>query len=528
MKHNTPHLEEIKYPDKAAVEEAYRILPRYGGIKVTSEMVLLDNTLKLLEGQGFCGMQVLGFSDASVGYVTVAAYKGKAGPCFEGGHSAMYHGAAMAVLDDDHHLLFSNKSLPVCIKTAGIYGLPSYRHVVAVSQQAPQTETKGPEKPKPFDCDDFDANVEELGRMLASVQPEVRRTTLFYPGPFRKLLLRDGSIVERGRLNSVPESLSSALIKKDLCLRASGQLQPDPVFFQRIDSGEGVALLLEHREDGAFVANEKERDFSVLRTLKPALRRRLRSMIESGKKYMVLTGSDPLEIHGCCPSSEVGEANRLVRSGILDAVRHPLPSDACPVTTYAFRGEISMHQDGMNVAIDEDLRHEVLQRLRIAFAGGARAILKWLLIGILVITSLLAIGRLTDLRLSGPPRVGDSQLAPEHPDQILVLLFHNQMRCDQCLHMERYIRSTIHDEWGGKIAGQPLSFKLVNINAPENRALVDRFGIYTATPVILDYAHGEIQHAKVLYDAWKMHQSEHDFKRMFEQEIEQLMGEGNE
>jgi len=69
------------------------------------------------------------------------------------------------------------------------------------------------------------------------------------------------------------------------------------------------------------------------------MKRRLRTVLSRGEEYFILTGSDPGQKDGCCPSNDVGIANRLVEKGILDS-RGELANSECPVTLYAFATEI--------------------------------------------------------------------------------------------------------------------------------------------------------------------------------------------
>ena len=55
---------------------------------------------------------------------------------------------------------------------------------------------------------------------------------LFYPGPFRYLILDDGTIVSRGKVNDIPEEVSKLLIKKDGLVRAEKEEHAELQYFQ--------------------------------------------------------------------------------------------------------------------------------------------------------------------------------------------------------------------------------------------------------------------------------------------------------
>jgi arsenite methyltransferase len=81
--------------------------------------------------------------------VTVAAYKGKEGPCLERHQAVVYKGPWKKVYDDDGHVLERGKRIAVCDKTFGIYSRAPYRDqfiFVAPYAEVPLNEAK------PFDC----------------------------------------------------------------------------------------------------------------------------------------------------------------------------------------------------------------------------------------------------------------------------------------------------------------------------------------------------------------------------------------
>jgi hypothetical protein len=131
-------------------------------------------------------------------------------------------------------------------------------------------------------------------------------------------------------------------------------------------------------------------DLSPLNEASDDMRNRLREMIARGDPYFILTGSDPEDKAGCCPSNEVGEANRLARAGILETYGASFNSD-CPVTIYAFGGEIHKAQDPPAFTVNQDLRTSVKDRIdrgrTISLAVALRAVLL-----LLAILSLVAFG----------------------------------------------------------------------------------------------------------------------------------------
>jgi ubiquinone/menaquinone biosynthesis C-methylase UbiE len=81
--------------------------------------------------------------------ITVRAWKGKEGPCFEHNEAVIYNGPWSRVVDDDGHVLRRGERTAVCRKTFEIMTRAPYAaHVTPV---APLTEV-APDEAPPFDC----------------------------------------------------------------------------------------------------------------------------------------------------------------------------------------------------------------------------------------------------------------------------------------------------------------------------------------------------------------------------------------
>ena len=94
-----------------------------------------DQFLQAFEDAGFYGVEILkldtepwqtvkGFEFRSL---TLQAYKGKQGECFERNQAVIYKGPFKKVLDDDNHALERGKRYAVCDKTYNLYRKPPYR-----------------------------------------------------------------------------------------------------------------------------------------------------------------------------------------------------------------------------------------------------------------------------------------------------------------------------------------------------------------------------------------------------------------
>jgi len=141
-----------------------------------------DGFLAAFENAGFYGIQILkrdvnpwrtvqGIEFRSV---TIEAFKGKQGQCFERNQAVIYRGPFKEVLDDDHHRMHRGKRYAVCDKTYNLYKKAPYRECfefVDPLVDVPLGEAKAfdcartaPRHPKETKGQDYDATTEANNR----------------------------------------------------------------------------------------------------------------------------------------------------------------------------------------------------------------------------------------------------------------------------------------------------------------------------------------------------------------------------
>ena len=116
-----------------------------------------EGFLKAFSDAGFYGIQILKRDEKpwqtvegiEFRSVTVEAFKGKQGPCFEQNQAVVYRGPFKEVLDDDNHRMERGVRYAVCDKTYNLYRKPPYRdffELIEPLSDIPLGEAK------PFDC----------------------------------------------------------------------------------------------------------------------------------------------------------------------------------------------------------------------------------------------------------------------------------------------------------------------------------------------------------------------------------------
>ncbi|MFQ5627609.1 MAG: hypothetical protein ACE5I1_02520, partial [bacterium] len=239
----------LNCPTAGEILEAYSNLPFAGEVEVSCAQADLPATLRALEAAGFFGMTIFAGGELRRG-VKIVAFKGKDGPCYDAGKSAFYEGGALAALDDDHHLLFGETR--ICEKTATIYSLPVYKKQVKITGGNPELLARLASNPATFDCDTFEADAGRLaGSISESTAHEQPSSAILYPGPFKALILRDGTIIRRGAPVKIADKTARKLVRADACLQLEGEMAGHaeiPLKIKKEYEKHGALCLLETLE----------------------------------------------------------------------------------------------------------------------------------------------------------------------------------------------------------------------------------------------------------------------------------------
>ncbi|HEY3319521.1 MAG TPA: nitrophenyl compound nitroreductase subunit ArsF family protein [Planctomycetota bacterium] len=273
---------------------------------------------------------------------------------------------------------------------------------------------------------------------------------------------------------------------------------------------------------------------SALRSASPPTRDRLKKLIERQDPYFVLTGSDPREAGGCCPSSDVGAANVLVEAGVLQSYVQPAPPGGCRVAFYALTGEIAVQGEVPSFSVNAALRQSVLAEL-LHPPRGARWLLalRWVLLAFVILTLVLIFTRLP--RTAGPASSGTPStnatvaqtLQLPAGDYVLVAFFHRAERCAFCNNMEAYTADALGRYFAGELAHEQVVYREINMDDPQNQPLVQRYGLFTSSVVLIGVRNKAEVCNKVLADAWRLTDSREKFVAMLRDELTRFQERGS-
>lgn len=505
-------------PSFIELDDAYRSLSRLGEILLKTsnyEQAVYD-----LEKTGFVAIEILSHDSEDMGG-SIRAFKGKHGPCHFIGHQARYSGGAFAALDDDNHLLFTDKLGDVCEKTFDIFSLAPYRKLIDCKKELPEAEQN--KSIAEGEASDFESAQSFLLKKLENQHRSAEnRKGLFYPGPFKLLILQDGTMVHRGKTNSIPLNCADKLIQTDGLRELKSEQKGMLSYFQDEYATYGSACLLGDFKFETSVQPDLETDFSSLNLISDSFKARLLKLIKDHKKYFVLIGNDADDQFGCCPSVEVTEANRLVKQGVLSALSEGMKGDSCPVTVYAFKGEIYVYDNVLVSHINEDFRTQIHEQIHGSRPRKRKGILKWMLLVFVAVSLIFATKKCNNLLYTSTENSLYEQLNPSKEKQIQLILFHNKKRCFQCLQIEQFTTEVLNDVFFDELAIERIQFKTLTIDDADNIPLVDHFGIFAATLVLMDFKQNELTKSKVLMEVTGLYRDELAFKAQLKNELEQF------
>lgn len=478
----------LQYPDAAAIEAAYRELPKRGVLYLSCGTDDLARILRDCEAAGFYGMQV-NAQGLAARHLEVRAFKGKQGPCFETGRSAELKSTALAALDDDNHLI--RGAIRVCEKTGSLYSRDPYDEWVQVTEAEQELSDRLLIDPVPFDCDTLEADARDLRQAVGEID-RGERVPLLYPGPFKVLVLADGSILRRGQTTPVPVGQVDELKRNERCVVLPAEAPTAEIeFFQEAYDDRGAACLLGDLPLTDTFQLTVQTDLTAIDRCGADFAERLRQWIDRGDKQIVLTGSDPRIQYGCCPSDDVYEANRLAEAGVLDLYRAPAPPGSCPTTIYAFRGELGSADGKPVVTVDQAFRQQVRQALEHTgptggesggIGGAGKRTLRWGLL--LLATAALVWGM---LRQGGgfddQPVYG---FPPPGTEQLVVAFYHPHKRCEPCEAIERLSGEVVSEHFDAAVTAGRLAYEVVDIGE-EGRRAADVLDLYTSTIALLAF-----------------------------------------
>lgn len=111
------------------------------------------------------------------------------------------------------------------------------------------------------------------------------------------------------------------------------------------------------------------------------------------------------------------------------------------------------------------------------------------------------------------------------PDHVIAYYFHGNFRCAACKKIEAYSKASIEDNFSSELKSGQLSFKVLNVEEPENRHFIQDYGLYTKSLVIVSYAKDKQIKFKNLEGVWNHLNSKNEFENYVKGKVDQYLNE---
>lgn len=512
-------------PSESDIYTAYDNLPATGNIEITCSLASLSPVMQSLEIAGFFGFFIIP-QEELIRSIKIVAYKGKDNSCYDTGKSACYRGSALAAVDDDHHLLLEETR--ICEKTAIIYSLPIYKKIVKITKGNPELIARLKTDPAPFDCDTFESDAAQLAHTLTDSDGHKELTSVvLYPGPFKILIMSDGTMIRRGVPLRISDSAAQALMKSDAGILLQGNLAviaENPLNFQNVYKKQGTICLVETLKINARFDPANTVGLRVLEETPSEMKQRLLKLIESNSEYFIITGSDARDFNGCCPSDGVKAANQLVEAGVLQVARANSTPDSCPVNIYAFSGEIKAREMKSEFTINQKFRQKIKNYINNKKSSQkfSLVLLRWSLLLFVAISLTVFAGNI--LQKNGVTmEFVNFDLVKEFdlPFQngVLILQFHLTQRCKFCNDMENHTKEALNIYFPDDLRDGNIAFRMIDMELSRYESLRKKYDLFTSTIVLVDVSGGKESRWKIITEAWHLTDKKQKFIEMFSSEL---------
>jgi hypothetical protein len=142
-----------------------------------------------------------------------------------------------------------------------------------------------------------------------------------------------------------------------------------------------------------------------------------------------------------------------------------------------------------------------------------KRLITWLLLAFVAVTLIVQIGNL--LR---------HVEAAEIPDGVSVIFFHAKVRCPTCTAMEKFIHTTLDTHFPDETTTGNITLYVFDYESPESQAIAERFGVGTATVILLHQQDGEeITARNLAADCWKRVGDETAFCTMLKTNLDEVI-----
>jgi len=110
-------------------------------------------------------------------------------------------------------------------------------------------------------------------------------------------------------------------------------------------------------------------------------------------------------------------------------------------------------------------------------------------------------------------------------DGVVAYYFHGNVRCATCKKIEAFADEAVHQGFQEMLENGALTWRVVNVDEPENRHFIDDFQLVTRSVVLAEYDDDAIIRWKNLDKVWQLVRSKDAFIDYVQGETGQFLGE---
>lgn len=140
----------------------------------------------------------------------------------------------------------------------------------------------------------------------------------------------------------------------------------------------------------------------------------------------------------------------------------------------------------------------------------------------IMIGGYVAVTSLTTVKVPNQAEVlGDKQFN-DGADRLEIYYFHRTQRCSTCLSIGRFTKEMIREKFADKVDRGVIDFREINIDLPENAALVNKFQA-GGQSLFINAIRDDRDNINQDINIWRLVRSESQFKSYLENKINGLL-----
>lgn len=110
-------------------------------------------------------------------------------------------------------------------------------------------------------------------------------------------------------------------------------------------------------------------------------------------------------------------------------------------------------------------------------------------------------------------------------DGVVVYYFHGNVRCATCKKIESYTDDAVRQGFSEELQTGSLSWRVVNVEEPQNRHFIQDFQLVTKSVVLAEYRNGNVVRWKNLDKVWQLVRNQDAFADYIRDETSAFLGE---